>query len=132
MLQSKPRFEMKGRSSLCMDILLLSSKDAVGVGGDNSRLAVDCFDLEYSGVAAGHAKKGPSSVKRKVEKLLGFIQLELGQVFVGLLEGLSKGFDGLLFRKRVGAVLKALGLGFLIHPSALGASRAFLQDAVGF
>ena len=29
-LQSKPYFEMKGRSSLCMDILQVLSKDAVG------------------------------------------------------------------------------------------------------
>jgi hypothetical protein len=119
-LQSKPRFEMKGRSSLCMDILQVSSKDAVGTGGDDLQLVVDCFDLEYSGVAAGPAKMGPSSVKRRVEKLLGFFQLELGRVFVGLLEGLSEGFDGLSFRKQVRVVLKGFGLGLSYSPKPTG------------
>jgi hypothetical protein len=70
--------ERSFRSLLCMDILQVSSKDAVGTDGDDLQLVVDCFDLEYSGVAAGPAKMGPSSVKRRVEKLLGFFQLELG------------------------------------------------------
>ena len=80
---------------------------------------MDCFDLEYLGVVVGHAMKGPS-VKRRVEKLLGFIQLELGQVFVGLLEGLSEGFDGLLFRKQVMVVLKGFGLGLSYSPKPVG------------
>jgi hypothetical protein len=111
-LHSKPHFKVNGWSSLCLDILQVSSKDAERIGGDDSQLAVNCFDLECSGVAAGHAKKGPSSVKRRVEKLLGFFQLELGWVLLGLLEG----FDGLPLRKRVREVIKGFGLGLSYAP----------------
>ena len=89
-LQSKPRVEMMRRSSLCMDILQMSPKDAVGIGGDDLRLAVDYYVLEYSGLAAGIAKN-TDSVKKRVEELVGFFRFELGRVIAGL--------DGLPFRK---------------------------------
>jgi hypothetical protein len=122
-LQSKPSAEMKGRSSLCMDILQVASKVAVGIGGDDSRRALDCHDFEFSGVAAGPAKKDPVLVKRRVEKRVGYFHKELGRVIAGLVEGMLGGLEGSLCRKRALAVLKWLGLG----PSSLLKSAGRFQ-----
>jgi hypothetical protein len=109
LLQSKPQLE----SPQCLDILQMSSQDAAGIGGEDLRRAVDCFDLEAPVKAAGSAKKKPISAKRWVEYLLGFFgawdeSLGLGRVIAGVLKGLLEGLDGLPFRKRIQLVLKGI------------------------
>ena len=79
-----------------------SSKDAVGIGGDVLRRAVDYYELEHLGVAAGIAKN-IDSIKRRVEELVGFFLLELGWVIAE--------FHGLPFRKRFQVAFKGFGLG---------------------
>jgi hypothetical protein len=52
-----------------------------------------------------------SDVKGSVEPLLGFVQIELGRVVAGLLEGLLNGPDDLPIRKRIKALLQSLKVG---------------------
>ena len=96
---------------------LQSSKDVVGIGGDDLRRAVDCYGLEHSGVAAGIAKKNIDLVKRRVEELVGFFLLELGWVIVGL--------DGLLFRKQFKVAFKGFGLRPFFLPKLDGRLQGF-------
>jgi hypothetical protein len=87
-LQSKPSFEMKGRSPPSMDCLQMSSQAEMGIGGDDLRLAVDCSSLEFSAMAAGFAcsrteKKGKIGMGVLLS-LLGQIQRKLDRVCAGL------------------------------------------------
>lgn len=111
-LQSKPRLE-------CLDSLQIWTQVAVRTGREDLRTAMDCCDLEASMMAAGSAKKEPTSVRRRVENLLGFFLLELGRVFAGLLKGLLEG-PGLPSKKRVWAFLKGLGFGLSLLPKPVG------------
>jgi hypothetical protein len=67
-----------------------------------------------------------SDVKHWVEPLLGLVQLGLGRVVIGLLEGLLVGPEELPIRKRIRAVLQSLKaskvgrLGLLWCPLLLG------------
>jgi hypothetical protein len=57
-LQLKPCFELKGRSSLCMDLFQVAKCFEGGNGGFDQGPAVDCFDLEkHPSLAAGSSKK---------------------------------------------------------------------------
>jgi hypothetical protein len=68
--------------------------------------------IDYEGEAAGSVKSLRGiDVKGWVERLLGFVQCELGRVVTGLLEGLLIGPDDLPIRKRIKAVLKSLKVG---------------------
>ena len=77
-------------------------------GGDDIRSTVDC-DMGRSVRAAGSGRKMRGRVDTGwVDELLGFAQLGLGWVVVGLLEGILDGPESLSVRNRVKAVLKRL------------------------
>jgi hypothetical protein len=72
-LQLKPCFELKGRSSICMDLLQVMGGFETGNGRVNQRFVVDCFVLENSLLVADSSKKKRGiSVKSWVNFLLGF------------------------------------------------------------
>ena len=56
-LQLKPRFELKGRFSICMDLLQVTTCSKMGNGRVDQWLVVDCFDLENSLLAAVSLKE---------------------------------------------------------------------------
>jgi hypothetical protein len=75
--------------------------------------------------AAGSGRKTRGRVDIGwVGELLGFAQLGLGRVMVGLLEGILDGPESLLVRKRVRAILKRLkgSKGFGVGPVSLPTS----------
>jgi hypothetical protein len=125
-LQSKPCFKLKGRSLLCMDLYQVMMLFEMGNGGVDQRLAVDCFYLENSLLAADLSKKRGISIKRWVKHLLGFFQSEMGWLLTGLLESLLAGFEGIPLRKRIRTVLncmggfKGIGFGCYLMPNLTG------------
>jgi hypothetical protein len=107
-LLSKPHSKLEGRS-----------RGEVKNGGIDLRIDEDS---ERSVWAAGsEGKMRGCAVKDWVSHLLGFVQLGLGQVVAGLLEGLLNGPEGISIRKRVRVVLKSLDgpMGFGVGPSPL-------------
>jgi hypothetical protein len=90
-------------------------------GGDDIRSTVDC-DMGSSVQVAGSGRKTRGRVDTGwVGELLGFAQLGLGRVVVGLLEGILVGPKSLSVRNRVRAVLKRLkgSKGFEVGPFSL-------------
>ena len=78
-------------------------------------------------------KRG-SDVKGWVEPLLGFVLLGMGQVVIGLLEGLLVGPDELPIRKRIRAVLKRLKVskvGPSLVPTSTGRASGFRRVKLG-
>jgi hypothetical protein len=63
-LQLKPRFELKGQFSLCMDLLQVTTRFEMGNGGVDQRLVVDCFELENSLLVAVLSKKKRAFLSR--------------------------------------------------------------------
>jgi hypothetical protein len=75
-----------------------------------------------------------SDVKGWAEHLLGFVQLGLGQVIAGLLEGLLVGPDDVPIRKRIRAVLKrikASKAGPVLVPTSNGQASGFRGVKLG-
>jgi hypothetical protein len=92
-------------------------------------------EVELRREAAGAVKtmRG-SDVKCWVEPLLGLVQLGLGRVVIGLLEGLLVGLDELPMRKRIRAVLKSLKaskVGPPLVPTSMGRASGFRRLKVG-
>ena len=101
----------------------------MGNGGVDQRLAVDCFYLENSLLAADSTKKRGISVKRWVKHLLGYFQSKMGGLLTGLLEGLLAGFEGIFLRKQIRTVLncmggfKGIGFGRYLMPNLAGCPK---------
>jgi hypothetical protein len=105
-------------------------------GGVKKRHAVEGV-LESSALAAGSEKTmGGISVKRWVNRLLGFVHLGLGRVLVGLLEGLLKGIGDIPVNKWIRALLKTLngskGLGPSFKAYSAGLANGLHKIGFGF
>jgi hypothetical protein len=75
-----------------------------------------------------------SDVKGWAEHLLGFVQLGLGRVIAGLLEGLLVGLDDVPICKRIRAVLKrikASKAGPVLVPTSNGRASGFCRVKLG-
>jgi hypothetical protein len=99
-----------------------------------------CSEKETGGVelqreAAGDVKTMRGNyVKRWVDPLLGLVRFGVGQVVIGLLEGLLVGPDEMPMRKRIRAVLKnlkAATVGPPLVPISMGRSSGFRRLKVG-
>jgi hypothetical protein len=110
-LQSTPRSELEGRS--CVEV-----KD----GEADQRIAEECE--RFLQAAGSERKIRGSAVKGWVNHLLVFVQLVLGWVVAGLLEGLLNRPEGISAHKQVKVVLKSLDgpKGFRLGPSFLPTS----------
>jgi hypothetical protein len=93
-LRSKPRSELEGRS-----------RCEVKNGGVDLGIDEDGVRLQAAG---SEWKTRGSAVKDWASHLLGIVQLGLGRVVAGLLEGLLNGLEGISICKRIRAVLKSL------------------------
>jgi hypothetical protein len=81
-------------------------------------------------VAGSEGKMRGCAVKDWVSHLLGFVQLGLGRVVAGLLEGLLNGHEGISIRKRDRVDLKSLDghMGFGVGPSPLRMSSGHVKS----
>jgi hypothetical protein len=93
-LHSKPRSELEGRSHC----------EVKNCGVD---LEIDEDSVRLQAVGSGRKKRG-STVKDWASHLLGIVQLGLGWVVAGLLEGRLNGPKGISIHKWIMVVLKSL------------------------
>jgi hypothetical protein len=105
-LQSKPRARVEAKN-----------------GGDDIRSMVDNMGRSVRAAGSGRKTRGRVDIGW-VDELLGFAQLGLGRVVVGLLEGILDGPESLSVCNRVRAVLKRLkgSMGFEVGPFSLPTS----------
>lgn len=94
------------RSLQPLDLFPMKAFFEPGLGDYESRVVVDCFELETlepanpvpcSIPAADHTKK-----KKKIKTLLGFFRTKLGRVLAGLVKGLLVGLGVLPKEKTLG------------------------------
>jgi hypothetical protein len=93
----------------------------------------DGIDLPREAAGSVKMMRG-SDAEGWVEHLLGFVQLGLGRVAIGLLEGILSGPDELPIRKRIRAVLKRLKAskdGPSLVPTSTGRVSGFRRVKLG-
>jgi hypothetical protein len=95
----------------------------------NSGVRIDEVYESPVRVAGSAWKRRGSAVEDWVSQLLGFVQIGLGRVVAGLLEGLLNGPEGISIRKRVRAILETWNgsLGFAVGPPPLHPSSGRIK-----